>query len=124
MDLKCTINCLRRRRVGLDRIYMTLALLELHIDDNPFFVGLKDEELVVTISLAVDFHEQYFNNELLDDYSSQDFIPYLCSQKEFRGINLNDLMKTYKNIKMQGEENYGFKRLNRMDEGSAKEGQS
>ncbi len=122
MDLKCTINILRRKKADLDKIYLILALLESHADDTPFFAGLDEKELVLAVYLSVSFHEQYFNNELLDEYSQKDFLGFLASQKEFK-VDLSDLSRIYNNIKTQGEEHYGFKRFDRMDKRSPKEGQ-
>ena len=122
MDLQCTINILRRKKASLDKIYLILALFEINAADTPFFAGLDERELVLAVYLAVCFHEQYFNNDLLDGYSKKDFHGYLLSQKEFNA-NLKDFKKVYNDIKNEGEEHYGFKRFDRMDKRSPKEGQ-
>ena len=119
MNLKKTIQRLRRRNTPLDRIYLFLAMVEVNGHKTPFFEVEDEEELVDMLSIYLGVHEATFTNKLLDDYDKEDFFGFLAHQKEF-DFKADDLKEVYNAITKQGEEHYGFKRFDRMDEDDTK----
>jgi len=116
LNLKKTIEYLRRQDAHQDQIYLILALIEVDAPQAPFFPDEKDIFCLKHILESLIYFEAKFIKHYLEDYDVADFPEYLCSRDEFKCF-VEDFKEVLEKIKSQGEENYEFTRFDKMDYG-------
>jgi hypothetical protein len=116
LDLKKTINYLRRTGVRDDLIYLVLALVELGAADTPFFVGLESEEFLKVLSDGIALHAVAYPQRYMSGTAPEDFVEFLEQNEPNLKFNHQDLKSLMTEIRKQGEENYGFTKFKRLGE--------
>ena len=114
VTLKQLVRKARRYNCSLNEIYIVLALAELGAWYTPYFEGLRGEELAdVMVKFVRNNLRKFFTHYTEPNWQEEDMYEYLSSLKEFK-YNIEELKNIFQCIKKKGEQNYGFKNIDRL----------
>lgn len=116
MNVHNIVIAARRNGANLSQVYLILALIEIGAHNTPFFAGMKEEDLIVSLLTMIRIKQEEFWKKyiLTDEYDKEDFAGFLSQSAELK-FDIDEFKKLMVNINREGEEHYEFKRIDRLD---------